>query len=159
MGSPAPGTPAWFRKLERNRLAAQTKRDDKFCTSARGKRVLDADRRRQAIVTNRELDTLRTRSNRYMRAANEHKKKADATASEVKRLQRRLRQTASKAEALQAQVDSLLAKKKSADAELQRLRFSWDWLLAKVSAKEARRLRWLSATPPKNRDRCRGGGQ
>lgn len=166
MGDPVPGTPAWFRKLERNRARAQAVRDARFCAGSRGQSILAKDRREQAARGNAEADSLRARSNRNMRAAHGHARQAARATSELKHVKKQLLKEGNEKRALQTALTKALAAQKKAEAaqkktekDLQQLRFKWDWLFLKVSEREARRLRRLSSTPPRNRDRSWGGGQ
>lgn len=54
---------------------------------------------------------------------------------------------------------AMAAENEALKKELKEQDLQWGWVLAKVSAKEGRRLRLMASAPPRNRDRCWGGGQ
>ena len=128
--------------------------------------MLAADRAAQTKASNQELDRSRVKSNRHMRDSRQWKAAAERTTAELQVVRKRLVKRTDALEALQADLEETRqalkdtrAEKRKAEKERQNLRCQWDWLLAKVSFKERARLRRLSATPLRNRDRSWGQGQ
>ena len=109
---------------------------------------------------NKEVDTLRARSNKHMNEAAQWKRQAARTkaalretTAKLEKAERKLQREAEQKKALEQQVADLRSQYKRAHE--QELKFGW--ALANLSVKDQRWLRRLASTPPPNRDRCWGG--
>lgn len=159
---PKKGSAAYQRKLERANARRQRQRDAAFAKTRRGKRLTKRIKDDVCKESAQEADGLRARSNRHMNAAAMSKKEASWAKASSAHAAAKLKQETSRADKAEAKVKSLQEELAQANKEkkaLQKTALGWGWVLAKVSVGEARRLRRLAETPPRNRDRCWGGGQ